>query len=309
MDRLLGDPAKLPHPVCLIGKGISLSEKYLRKIFPKSPKGTVAAGGVMAFVIVLLSGLVPLGILAVCYMVGEWLYVAAASIMCWQILAARCLQKEAEKVHRELDRQDLAAARRQVGMLVGRDTEQLSEAQVIRATVETVAENTSDGVTAPLFWMMLGGPVLGFMYKAVNTMDSMVGYKNDRFIHFGRLPAKLDDLVNWIPARLTGLAMALAAPLVGLDGRNAFRIWKRDRRKHASPNSAQTEAPCAGALHVQLAGDASYFGKVLKKPFIGDDDRPIEAQDITRTCRLMYGSSILLLLLFTALRAVLITLL
>jgi len=183
-------------------------------------------------------------------------------------------------------------------MLVGRDTENLSEQQVIKAAVETVAENTSDGVIAPLFWMMLGGPVFGFMYKAINTMDSMVGYKNDRYLYFGRIPAKLDDIVNYIPARLSALGMIAAAAIAGFDGKNAARIWKRDRRKHASPNSAQTESVCAGALHIQLAGNAYYFGKLYEKPFIGDPDRAVEQEDIPRSCRLMYGTSVFLLVIF-----------
>jgi len=180
---------------------------------------------------------------------------------------------------------------------VGRDTEDLTEAQVVKATVETVAENTSDGVIAPLFWMLLGGPVGGFLYKAVNTMDSMVGYKNDRYLYFGRVAALTDDVLNYLPARLSALGMIAAAALLpGFDGANAQRIWRRDRRKHASPNSAQTESVCAGALRVRLAGNASYFGKVLEKPFIGDDLRPIEPEDISRSCRLMYGTSVILLL-------------
>ena len=200
-----------------------------------------------------------------------------------------------------LEQDGLAAARTQVGMLVGRDTDRLNEEQVLRATVETVAENTSDGVIAPLFWMMLGGPVGGFFYKAINTMDSMVGYKNDKYLYFGRWAAKLDDIVNYIPARLSALGMILSAALLGYDGKNAARIWKRDRRKHASPNSAQTESVCAGALHIQLGGAASYFGQVHDKPTLGDPDRPIERADVSRSCRLMYGTSVFWLLVFEAL--------
>lgn len=184
--------------------------------------------------------------------------------------------------------------------MVGRDTAELSETAVIKATVETVAENTGDGVIAPLFWMVIGGPVLGFAYKAINTMDSMVGYKNDKYLYFGRCAAKLDDVVNYIPARLTALGMMAVASLLGFDSKNALRIWKRDKRKHASVNSAQTESTCAGALHIELAGNAYYFGKLYEKPFIGDSDRPIEREDIDRSCRLMYGVSVFLLVVFTA---------
>ena len=295
IDSLLGDPAKLPHPIRLIGWGISFCEKILRRVFPKTNGGELAAGGVMCFIIVLLGGAVPFGILWLCLKVSVWLYFAVCAVMCWQILAARCLQKEAKKVYACLERGDLPAARAQIGMLVGRDTEELDEEQVVRAAVETVAENTSDGVIAPLFWLMLGGPVAGFMYKAINTMDSMVGYKNENYLYFGRVAAKLDDVVNFLPSRLAALSMIVAAPFVRLDDRNAARIWKRDRRKHASPNSAQTESVCAGALHVRLGGDASYFGKLHKKPFIGDADRPLVAEDILRSCRLMYAASILFL--------------
>ena len=184
-------------------------------------------------------------------------------------------------------------------MLVGRDTDRLTEAEVLRAAVETVAENTSDGVIAPLFFMMLGGPAGGFFYKAVNTMDSMVGYKNEKYLYFGRFAAKMDDIVNFIPARLSALGMIAAAWFTGCDARNADRIWKRDRRKHASPNSAQTESVTAGALHIRLGGPASYFGVLHDKPTLGDPDREIERADVGKSCRLMYGTTVFWLLLFT----------
>lgn len=298
IDCILGDPAKLPHPVRVIGGCISFFERVLRGIFPKTDRGAFAAGSVMTVLVALLSGAVPFGILYLCRLISIWLYFGVCCIMCWQIFAARCLEKEAKKVLACLEREDLAAARNQVGMLVGRNTEDLTEAQVIKATVETVAENTSDGVVAPLFWMMLGGPVAGFVYKAINTMDSMVGYKNEKYLYFGRFAAKLDDAANYIPARLSALGMIAAAALVGYDGKNAARIWKRDRRKHASPNSAQTESVCAGALHIQLGGRARYFGKLCEKPFLGDSDRPVEPKDISRSCRLMYGTGLFLLILF-----------
>lgn len=295
MDCFLGDPAALPHPVSLIGACISFLESVLRKLFPKTDRSAAAAGCVMVVLVVLLSGLIPFGILYFCSRVSPWLYFAVCSIMSWQIIAAKCLRTEAEKVHACLARGDLAAARKQVGMLVGRDTEKLTEEQVVKAAVETVAENTADGVTAPLFWMAFGGPVVGFVYKAINTMDSMVGYKNDKYLYFGRCAAKLDDAVNFIPSRLSGLCMIAAAALTGFDSKNAWRIWKRDRRKHASPNAAQTESACAGALHIQLVGNAFYFGKLCEKPFLGDADRPVEQEDISRSCRLMYGTSVFLL--------------
>ena len=300
IDCVIGDPAWLLHPVVLIGKLISLSEKGLRRVFPKTDRGAFQAGLTMAILVPILSAGVSFGILFGLYLLSPWAYFAMSSIMCWQCFAARCLAKEAQKVVKALETDGLEAGRKQVSMLVGRDTDELSEEQVLKATVETVAENASDGVIAPMLFMLLFGAVGGFFYKAINTMDSMVGYKNDRYLYFGRAAAKLDDAANFIPARLSALAMIAAAPAFRLDGRNAFRIWKRDRRKHASPNSAQTESVAAGTLHIELAGPASYFGKRVEKPTLGDDDRPIERADVKRTSGLMYGASILVLLLFEA---------
>ena len=300
IDCAIGDPAWLPHPVVLIGKLISLSEKGLRHIFPKTDRGAFRAGLVMAILVPLLSAVVSFGILFGLYKLSPWAYFAMSAIMCWQCFAARCLAKEANKVVKALETGGLEAGRKQIAMLVGRDTETLSEAQVLKATVETVAENASDGVIAPMLYMVLFGAVGGFFYKAVNTMDSMVGYKNDRYLYFGRAAAKLDDAMNFVPSRMSALAMIAVSPLLKLDGRNAFRIWKRDRRRHASPNSAQTESVAAGALHVELAGPASYFGKVVLKPTLGDNDRPIERKDAARANQLMYGASVLLLILFEA---------
>ena len=217
---------------------------------------------------------------------------------CYQIFAARCLVSESGKVYERLKEKDLPGSRKAVSMIVGRDTENLSFEGVTKAAVETVAENTSDGVTAPLLYLLLGGAPLGFLYKAVNTMDSMLGYKNETYLYFGRIPAKMDDLFNYIPARLTAWFMVLASFLTGLNGKNAWKIYRRDCRKHASPNSAQSEAVCAGALDVQLAGDAVYFGKIHKKEFIGDPFRKIEAEDIPRAGRLMYVTTVLMLLVF-----------
>ena len=300
IDCAIGDPAWLLHPVVLIGKLISLSEKGLRRVFPKTDRGAFQAGLTMAILVPILSAGVSFGILFGLYLLSPWAYFAMSSIMCWQCFAARCLAKEAQKVVKALETDGLEAGRKQVSMLVGRDTDELSEEQVLKATVETVAENASDGVIAPMLFMLLFGAVGGFFYKAINTMDSMVGYKNDRYLYFGRAAAKLDDAANFIPARLSALAMIAAAPAFRLDGRNAFRIWKRDRRKHASPNSAQTESVAAGALHIELAGPASYFGRRVEKPTLGDGDRPIERADVRRTSGLMYGASILVLLLFEA---------
>ena len=300
IDCLLGDPAALPHPIVLIGKAIAALERWLRPRFPATPAGERAAGRVLVVCMLLGSAVVPAAILFVCFRVSRWLYFAVCCVMSWQIFAAKCLKQEAEKVRAKLDAGDLAGARQQVGMLVGRDTAELTETQVAKAAIETVAENTSDGVIAPMLWMMIGGPTLGFLYKAINTMDSMLGYKNEKYLNFGRCAAKTDDAANFIPARLSALGMIAAAALTGFDGKNAARIWRRDRRKHASPNSAQTESVCAGALHIQLAGNAYYFGKLYEKPFLGDPDRPVEAADISRSCKLMYGTSIYLLAVLEA---------
>ena len=301
IDCLLGDPAGLPHPVILIGKGIAALETALRRRFPATPEGERAAGRVLVVCMLILSAVVPAAVLWVCWLLNRWLCFAVCCVMSWQIIAAKCLKQEAMKVQKCLEDGDLPAARQQVSMLVGRDTAELTETQVAKAAIETVAENTSDGVIAPMFWMLLGGPVLGFVYKAVNTMDSMLGYKNEKYLNFGRCAAKVDDVANYIPARLSALGMIAAAALTGFDGKNAARIWRRDRRKHASPNSAQTESVCAGALHIQLAGNAYYFGKLYEKPFIGDADREVETADVARSCRLMYGTGVFLLALLEAL--------
>ena len=298
LDCLLGDPLSRLHPVVLMGKLISLFEKQLRPRFPQTPPGERTAGTIMALAVPLISAGAGLLLLYLAWRVHPWAYCAVSAFLCWQCFAARCLLTESRKVVTCLEKEGLAAGRRQVGMLVGRDTDSLTETQVVKAAVETVAENTSDGVVAPLFWMALFGAAGGLFYKAVNTMDSMVGYKNEKYLHFGRCAAKFDDAVNYVPARLSALAMIASAFLLGLDGKNAFRIWRRDRRNHASPNSAQTESACAGALRVQLGGSASYFGKLYEKPTIGDPVRPIERADVARAGQLMYGTSGLLLALY-----------
>ena len=302
IDLLLGDPAWMPHPVVFMGRCISALEKLLRRIFPKTPKGELAGG-------VILAAVLPLGTLALtglCVwglgLIHPALSFALQVLWCWQALAAKGLRQESENVRRALVTGTLDDARKAVSRIVGRDTAALSREGVIRAAVETVAENFSDGVVAPLFWMLLGGAPLALAYKAVNTMDSMVGYKNDRYLYFGRAAAKLDDAANWLPSRLAALLLVAAAPLTGQNAGRAFAIWRRDRRKHASPNSAQTESAMAGALGVRLAGPASYFGKIHQKPWIGDDTRPIEPEDITRAGRMLYAGSVLALLLLCGAR-------
>lgn len=295
VDCYLGDPQGFPHPVVWMGKAISGLEKSFRKHFPQTPGGEFAAGLVLALILVLGSGALSGLLLWLGWKGSPILYYLIASFMAWQIFAARSLKVEAEKVGQKLAQEGLEAGRAQVAMLVGRDTAQLSEEGVIKACIETVAENTSDGVIAPLFWMIIGGPAAGFAYKAINTMDSMLGYRNEKYMNFGHFPAKLDDVANYLPARLCAWGMIKGADLAGFDGTNARRIRLRDGRKPDSPNAGLCEAVCAGALHIQLGGDATYFGQVFSKPNLGDPDRPVELDDIARATGLMYTTSFFLL--------------
>ncbi len=303
LDWLMGDPYWLFHPVRFMGNMISALEARLRRLFPEH---LLLAGGVLAGFMCLFWTLIPvlgfLGIYRGLLSFGiqrHWIYICLfvlESFFCGQLLAARSLQTESMKVCSALKEGDIEKARKAVSMIVGRDTAVLDRDGIARAAVETVAENTSDGVIAPFFFMAVFGPAGGFFYKAVNTMDSMVGYKNETYLLFGRAAAKMDDAVNWLPDRLSGMLLTAAAWLLpGMDGKNAWRIFKRDRFNHASPNSAQGEAACAGALHLRLAGDAWYFGTLYKKPYIGDDDRPIRPDDIKGVCSLMFGAQGLLM--------------
>lgn len=301
IDLILGDPYTLPHPIRLIGTLISKLEIKVRKRFNKNLR---TGGMVLAVIVALLSTLIPLVILMGCYKINIIVGVIAESIMCYYLIAPKCLCNESMKVYSAIKENNTEKARKAVSMIVGRDTESLDEAGIIKATVETVAENTSDGVTAPLMYMAFGGASLGFFYKAVNTMDSMIGYKNKKYADLGRFAAKLDDVLNFIPSRFTALIMVLSSYILGMDGKNAFKIWRRDRLKHASPNSAQTESVCAGALEVQLAGDAYYFGKLHKKEFIGDDIRRIENEDIRRANKLMYCTTVIVLVISVIFRIV-----
>lgn len=301
LDLIFGDPLWLWHPVMGIGKIITWSDHFLRKAFGireerEADRNKKRAAGVLLVLITLsVSVAAPALLLHAAGLLHPWLKTGLSCVMCYQLLAAKSLRVESMKVYRALQKGDIRLARQAVSMIVGRDTRNLDEEGVTKAAVETVAENTSDGVIAPLLYLMLFGVLGGFFYKAVNTMDSMAGYKNDKWCYMGTAAAKLDDIANFIPARVSAAAMLLAAFLLRMDYRNAARIYRRDRRKHASPNSAQTEAVCAGALHVQLAGDAYYFGKLVHKPVIGDADRRAEAEDIRRANRLMYAASVIVL--------------
>ena len=302
IDLIVGDPHSIPHPVIFIGKLISAMEKLVRKVFPKTVKGENFAGGVLWLVVIAVSTAVPALLLWLCYGISVWLGLAIESVMCWQILATKSLKDESMKVYDALKTGDIEKSRYAVSMIVGRDTENLDDKAVARAAVETVAENTSDGIVAPLIFLCLGGAPLGFFYKAVNTMDSMLGYVEMPYKNIGLVPAKMDDVMNFLPARLSALIMLAAGWLLKLDARNGWKIFKRDRFNHASPNSAQTESVCAGLLGLRLAGDAWYHGVLHKKKYIGDALREIDYEDIPCSCRLLYVTAFLSLILFGGLR-------
>ncbi len=305
LDCIFADPAWLPHPVVFMGRCISRLEKFLRAHLPQTPQGELLGGAVVAFCLpvgtFLFTSLVCLGAAKLHPLLG----LVVQMFWCGQALAAKGLAQESRNVYAQLKKDDLPAARKAVSRIVGRDTENLTAEGVTKAAVETVAENASDGVIAPLLYMLIGGAPLALTYKAINTMDSMLGYKNEKYLYFGRVPARLDDAANYIPSRLAALLWVAAAALTGNDAKGAWRIWRRDRRNHASPNSAQTESACAGALGVQLAGPAYYFGEYYPKPTIGDPLRPIEPEDILRANRMMYAASVLAVGLGLVIRGIL----
>lgn len=305
LDAIFGDPAWLPHPVVLMGKAITALEKRLRAQFPQTPQGELCGGAVLAAILPVGTFLITALVCRLAAALHPLAGLAVQMFWCAQALAARGLVQESRNVYKELQKQDLPAARKAVARIVGRDTQNLTAEGVTKAAVETVAENASDGVIAPLLYMLLGGAPLALTYKAVNTMDSMVGYKNERYLHFGRAAAKLDDAANYLPSRIAALLWVAAAALTGNDAKGAWRIWRRDRRNHASPNSAQTESACAGALGVQLAGPATYFGQYYDKPTIGDAARPIEPEDILRANRMMRAAGVLGLMAAAGIRWVL----
>lgn len=302
LDLILGDPEWMPHPVKLMGWAIRTMERRFRKWFPNSPRGQHMAGLLMAILLPLITLILAVDFLWLCYEVTPWLYMVIQALLCWQCLAMKDLKGESTRVQRALEEGDLEKARTLVSRIVGRDTENLTAGGVTRAAVETVAENFSDGVIAPLLCMMLGGAPLALTYKAINTMDSMVGYKNEKYIDFGRAPARLDDIANFLPARLSAFLWMAAAALTGNDAKGAFRIWKRDRKKHASPNAGQTEAACAGSLGIRLAGPISYFGEPVEKEYIGDKTRKVRPSDIAKANRMMLVGSIICLAIGLAIR-------
>jgi len=273
-------------------------EKIQRKLFSKTKKGELIAGSFLVVSVIAVSVAVPATLLMIIFRWNVFAGVLLESIMCGQLIATKDLKVESMRVHDALRKGDMEGGRNAVSMIVGRDTNKLNQEEIIKAAVETVAENISDGCIAPMFYMAIGGPVLGFLYKAVNTMDSMVGYKNDKYIYFGRVAAKTDDFLNYLPARLSAYLMIMAAAIKRYHPCNAWRIYHRDRYNHASPNSAHTEAVTAGALEVLLAGDAYYFGILYHKKTIGDDIRPVEINDIKKVNELLYLTAVLAMLLF-----------
>ena len=300
IDFFVGDPHAVPHPVVAIGKLIAFLDKKLR--IGNGDKRDILRGVWTVLIVVSASVAVPSFILFIMWRIHPIAYLAVSSIMCWQIIAARELVRECRMVEKALVKDDILSARKAVSYVVGRDTEALDKPAICRAVVETIAENGSDGVIAPLFWMFLFGAVGGFFYKAVNTMDSMLGYKNEKYIYFGRTAAVTDDVVNFIPSRISALLMIISCPLCHMDGKNALRIFQRDRFKHTSPNAAQTESVFAGALNVRLNGPALYGGVLHNKEWLGDDIRPIEPDDIERSGCLMYTASFMMLVICVMLR-------
>ena len=304
LDLVLGDPETWPHPVRAIGGMIAGFERML---YPRRDidQEKFWNGFMLAVAVPAVCGTAAWLLLYEAYRFAWQAGLCLETVMCWQILSVKSLKDASMKVCRSLEAGDLEAARHHVSMIVGRDTEKLDQEGIVKAAVETVAENTSDGVTAPLFYLALGGPCAGWVYKAVSTMDSMIGYRNERYLYFGRAAARMDDVLNYLPSRISAVLMILSSYLCGFDGKGAAGIWRRDRRNHKSPNSAQTESVCAGALGLRLAGPASYFGKIVEKPYIGDDVRRPEPADIRRANRLLYGTAVLSLILFLTVRILL----
>lgn len=302
LDTIIGDPYKLPHPIRWIGSFISILEKLCRKI-AKSNTMLMILGAILVFIVVFVSGGITLLVLKLASF-NKYAYLIVSSVICYYMLAGKSLKTESMKVYKAFENKDTEGARKAVSMIVGRDTQSLTKEGIIKAAVETVAENSSDGVVAPLIYMLIFGPVGVVVYKAINTMDSMIGYVEEKYFYIGKFAAKLDDVLNYIPARISGILVIISAFILRYDYKNAFRIFKRDRRKHASPNSAQTESAMAGALGVQLAGDATYFGVVHKKPYIGDKKREIENEDIKRANDIMYTMTIICLVVGLVIRSV-----
>lgn len=306
LDILLGDPAflvrKISHPIIMIGKLISkLENKLLKSEYNDEKKyfnGIIIC--VLAVCTTLATSYISLFLL---YKINIYLGFVIETFLCYQIFATKSLKDESMKVY---SAEILDEKRKFLSYIVGRDTKSLNEEQIYKATVETIAENTTDGVVAPMMYMFLGGAPLGILYKTVNTLDSMIGYKSEQYLYFGRFSAKFDDVLNYYPARISGVLMIISAYILKFNGKNALKIWKRDRKKHKSPNSGQTESVCAGAFDIELLGDAYYFGKLVKKPSIGDKNREISGEDIKNANKLMYCTSVLAIFVFSLIKIVII---
>ncbi|MGI5902068.1 MAG: adenosylcobinamide-phosphate synthase CbiB [Desulfitobacteriia bacterium] len=305
LDLLLGDPPRLPHPVRGMGKMIAGGEYLKERLNLKNPLRQYLGGLLLSLAVIGTAFILPLVILKGAYYFHPYLSLVLEGVMCYQILAVKSLKEESMKVYYHLKKSDLEAARESLSFIVGRDTENLNESQVIKGAVETVAENSVDGIIAPLFYILFGGAPLGFAYKAINTLDSMIGYRNEKYLYFGRFAAKLDDFANYIPARITAYLMLFTVFLSGWDFKGALKIYRRDRNNHASPNSAHPEAVCAGALNIQLGGDSFYSGRLVSKPLVGDHLRKPEINDIPRTNKLVFRTAFLGLIVGTGLKTLL----
>ncbi len=293
LDMIWGDPEYFWHPIRLIGMLIYKLDNCIRNRCGNSSKKLLLGGKILVILVLVISTSIPFLIVFVSYEIANWFGILVEGFLCYTLLATKSLKQESMKVYEAFQNHDIEKARYAVSRIVGRDTDSLTKEGIIKAAVETVAENTSDGIVAPMISIAMGGAVCGFFYKAVNTMDSMVGYKNDKYLYFGRCAAKLDDVVNYIPSRISAFMMIVASFCLRMNWKQAKKIYLRDNRNHASPNSAQTESVCAGALEIQLAGDAWYFGKLYKKPTIGDPIRAIEVEDIKRANQLLYMTAVL----------------
>lgn len=300
LDLILGDPcwlcSKIGHPIITIGKLINLLEAVLREIFPKNKTSMRIAGALLVWLVISITCCVGF-IIPVLYRLNVVVGFVVETFVCYQIFAVKSLKDESMKVYRATSLQE---KRKQLSYIVGRDTAELDETAIIKATVETIAENTTDGVVAPMIYMLIGGAPLGLIYKAINTMDSMIGYKNEKYQYFGTVGAKLDDIANFIPARVSALFMLIASAILKLEVKNGVKIFFRDRFNHKSPNSAQTESVMAGVLGIELAGNAYYFGELYEKPTIGDSLRPIELEDIKGANAVLYITSIVGMVILTA---------
>ena len=297
LDLIIGDPYSFPHPVRYIGKLISIVEKQIRKI-TSSDKGLKIAGFFLWFIVVGVTFGITTLVLQL-FKFNKLAYFIVNTILIYTTLATKCLKDESVKIYKVLKTGDLEKSRIQLSYIVGRDTTNLNEKEIVRATVETVAENTVDGIIAPLFYGFIGGAPLAMAYKAVNTLDSTVGYKNDKYYYLGFASAKIDDIANYIPARLGVILLPLGSLFTGFNFKDALKIGIRDRKNHKSPNCAFSEGAVAGALGIQLGGTNVYFGKEVYKPTIGDKTREIEIEDIVRTNKIMYSSSIISIIIFT----------